>query len=141
MAVRRALGPALQTLVGLALVQMALPKLLPLPGISDLWWLFVLGGGSWGRLATLVGGALVAVWGVSLIPEGLGARGLALSSAGAAVGSRLLLLALGLGLGVPVRWEPGPGAVPGALLGLGLVALVYGGVAYALAALGARGRG
>lgn len=123
--------------MGLALVQMALPKLLPLPGVSELWWLFVLGGGSWGRLATLVGGTLVAIWGASLIPEGVGARRLALYSAGAAVGSRLLLLALALALGVPVRWGPGPGAAPGALLGLGVVALLYGGVAYALAALAA----
>lgn len=124
-----------QALIGLAVLQFALPKLLPLPGVSELWWLFILGGGSWGRLASLVGGTLVAIWGLSLIPSGLGAKRLGGLSALAAGASRAAGAGLALALGAEVRWWPGPGLSPGLLLGLLLAMLFYGGVAYALARL------
>lgn len=119
-----------QALIGLAIVQLALPKILPLPGISARWWLFILEGGGFGRLATFVGGTLVAIWGLSLIPLGLTTRQLTLLSALAAVLSRLIaILVLGLGLGISVAWWPNSDGSAGLVLGLLLVALCYGGVA------------
>lgn len=122
-----------RALLGLAVVQLALPKLLPLPGVSAQWLVLFLGGGVPGIIATLLGGLLLAAWGVGLVPTRLTPAQLGTLSMAAAVGSRVVGLAGAALLGLEVRWWPGEEPGTGALLGLLVVALLYGGAAYTIA--------
>jgi hypothetical protein len=126
-------GAVIRALAGLAALQFALPKLLPLPGVSAQWLLFFLGGGVPGIIATLLGGLLLAAWGAALVPSGLSAPRLALLSATAAILSRLVGLAVASFLGVGIHWWPGEEPGTGAILGLLVAALLYGGIAYYVA--------
>ncbi|HEX8680975.1 MAG TPA: hypothetical protein VF707_01595 [Ardenticatenaceae bacterium] len=130
---RHGTGAIIRALAGLAALQFALPKLLPLPGVSAQWLLFFLGGGVPGIIATLLGGLLLAAWGAALVPSGLSASRLALLSATAAILSRLVGLATASFLGAGIHWWPGEEPGTGAILGLLVAALLYGGIAYYVA--------
>lgn len=123
----------LRALVGLAIIQFALPKLLPLPGVSESWLLFFLGGSVPGIIAVLLGGVLLTAWGVGWLPSGFTPSQLGSLSALAAVLSRLVGLAGAALLGVPIRWWPDENPGTGAVLGLAVVALLYGTLAYGIA--------
>lgn len=137
MAWLRSWAPAI---VGLALVQFALPKVLPLPGISARWLIFVPDGGGFARLAAIAGGVTILAFGLSLLPQqGWGPQRWGLLSAGVAVGTRLLAVGLALVLtaAAPTNYPwgavlPVPVAFGLALL---LVALCYGGGAAVAVAL------
>ena len=129
----RGAGSVLRALAGLTALQFALPKLLPLPGVSAQWLLFFLGGGVPGIIATLLGGVLLAAWGAALVPSGLNALRLGFLSAIAAVLSRLFGLVTATFLGVSIHWWPSEEPGTGAILGLLVAALLYGGITYYVA--------
>lgn len=120
-----------RALVGLLLIQVALPKFLPLPGISEHWVVIFVGGGMLGIIASLVGGVVILAYAVSLLPQaGWSAWRWGTVAAGVATLSRLVavLLVAALSAQPPTRFPWGVPLPPGvSLLGaLALVALVYG---------------
>ncbi|MCZ7575269.1 MAG: hypothetical protein M5U01_42510 [Ardenticatenaceae bacterium] len=134
------LTQSVRAVVGLLLIQLALPKVLPLPGISARWALIVIGGGVPGIIASLVGGTVILAYGVSLLPRaGWPAwRWGAMATAVAAItrlGAVLLIAAVG---NQPPTHYPWDGPLPpwaSLLVALALVALVYGSLTVAVVRL------
>lgn len=121
-----------KVVAGLLLIQVALPKFLPLPGISSRWMVVLVGGGVPGVIASLVGGAVLLSYGLALLPPmSWSSWRWGLAAAMVALTSRLLAVIMAAALtGRPLvhyPWNISSSPWTSLAVALTLVALVYGG--------------
>lgn len=122
----------LRVVLGLFLIQAALPKVLPLPGISPRWLVIFVDGGVLGILASIVGGVVILTYGASLLPRtGWSAWQWGAISGAVAIATRLLavLLIVVVSGTLPVHY-PWDMSLPPALSLI--VALALSGIIYAI---------
>lgn len=132
-----------RALLGLLLIQIALPRILPLPGLSEHWLVIFVGGGVPGIIAVLTGGVVILAYAVALLPRvGWSAWRWGALAAGVAVGARVgaVLAVSALTEQAPTRYPWGDVLAPwpSLVVALALAGLVYGGLTAAVVTLARR---